>query len=466
MPKKKVRIPVLIGIILFISGSILLGMNARRRVNLMIDGVPSVTRTARITVADILKEAGISWSTKDRIFPNLNYWMTEDCFLRVDHLSEIQVQNTDGTSQTFASPESMAGNILLDGKIRLFPGDQILWNGRILQPDEKIGKNNVIHLTIQPGIHFYLAQEGDSASQEYFTAGKTVGEALKAIMPETAKNTVIEPAEDTPLTDGMTIEISSIHLLTITADGVTIQAASSGRTVGSALARAGIPLQQADYSIPDENSALPDDGIITIVRSRNDFTVDAVSKPYTTEWIADDSADLGTQSVVTAGQNGITGKVTHILYENGIEKERTTGEEHILSEPVNAVMKYGTKIQIRTVDTPDGPLEYWRAVPVYATAYSPCRSGVSKCINGTASGRKVEKGVVAVTQAWYRLLGGLSVYIPGYGKAVIGDTGGSASGNNAWIDLAYSDDDFTGWSENTTLYFLTPVPENIPYILP
>ena len=101
---------------------------------------------------------------------------------------------------------------------------------------------------------------------------------------------------------------------------------------------------------------------------------------------------------------------------------------------------------------------------VYATSYSPCRSGTSSCISGTASGAKVSKGIIAVTSAWYRRMGGQSVYVPDYGKAVIGDVGGGIPGRY-WIDLGYEDDNFEAWSKDTTLYFLTPIPSDMVWIL-
>ena len=42
--------------------------------------------------------------------------------------------------------------------------------------------------------------------------------------------------------------------------------------------------------------------------------------------------------------------------------------------------------------------------------------------------------------------------------------GGGIAGRN-WIDLAYGDDDFTAWHQDTTLYFLTPVPADMVWVL-
>ena len=120
---------------------------------------------------------------------------------------------------------------------------------------------------------------------------------------------------------------------------------------------------------------------------------------------------------------------------------------------------------IKTLDTPSGPIEYWRAVTVYATSYSPCRSAADRCYYGTSSGLPVARGVIGVTRSWYNWFVGQRLYVPGYGTGVVADVGGGVPGEY-WIDLGFTDADFEPWHQYVTIYFLTPVPENIPWILP
>jgi len=110
-------------------------------------------------------------------------------------------------------------------------------------------------------------------------------------------------------------------------------------------------------------------------------------------------------------------------------------------------------------------IEYYRAVEVFVTSYSPCRSGVSGCLNGTSSGLPVQKGTVATYLSWYRALKFATIYVPGYGPGTIGDVGAYPSGD-PWIDLAYSDADYVGWAQWVTIYFTTPVPAYVPLIWP
>ena len=101
---------------------------------------------------------------------------------------------------------------------------------------------------------------------------------------------------------------------------------------------------------------------------------------------------------------------------------------------------------------------------MYATSYSPCRIFEDRCDSYTASGAELKKGIVAVRGYWYRYYGGTQVYVPGYGVGLVADVGGGIPGR-FWIDLGYSDSDYVSWHQDVTVYFLTPVPDQIMYIV-
>jgi 3D (Asp-Asp-Asp) domain-containing protein len=58
------------------------------------------------------------------------------------------------------------------------------------------------------------------------------------------------------------------------------------------------------------------------------------------------------------------------------------------------------------------------------------------------------------------------VYVPGYGVAFAGDTGGGVKGR--WIDLGYNDGEIVAWRGTVDVYYLTPVPppDRINYLIP
>jgi len=122
---------------------------------------------------------------------------------------------------------------------------------------------------------------------------------------------------------------------------------------------------------------------------------------------------------------------------------------------------------IRTLETPDGPIEYWRKMRVYTTSYKPASCGKPKDhprYGYTALGWKLKKGIVAVDPTVIPLR--TKLYVPGYGFAQAGDTGGGVKGK--FVDLGFGDNDYQSWHWWTDVYLLTPVPprSQIRWILP
>ena len=447
------------------TGIVLFWTNARRNIKLIIDGKPREVRTYKITVDQILKEAGIDYDGLDRIFPETNYWMTENYFLKVDHRKVIHLVSLEG-QKDYSTFENLAGNILAAGEITLYPGDQIWWNGTRIQPDFNLGSLKRIDLEVVRGDSFELVTDSGSQRRQFYTNATTVAEALQQTAVRIPPDSIIVPSEDTPFTAGMTIQILEKIPFVLISDEGENSLTGYGTNVGELLASAGYPLQGLDICIPAEDQPIPVDHRVKVIHVTEEVTVKAETIPNEIEWVADESSPLDQYMTISEGKPGLRGTIQRKRAENGIPVEEQISSEKVLAEPKTEVRSYGTQITIQTLSTPDGQIEYWRAVPVYATSYSPCRSGVESCINGTASGRKVEKGIIAVDGDWYAAFAGLSVYVPDYGYAVIGDTGRSPVPDNRWIDLAYNDENFVPWSNQTTLYFLTPVPASVPWILP
>ena len=246
-----------------------------------------------------------------------------------------------------------------------------------------------------------------------------------------------------------------------------VTARVAATTVGEALWQAGVPLLGMDTVEPDETAPLPEDVPLQVHRVRETWLTVQESIPYGQETRPLPDVPLDTIQVVQEGRPGVQMRWERVRYVDGQEAQRRALGEWVVQPPQPRVVGYGTKIVIRTLDTPEGPVRYWRAVRVYATSYSPCRVGGGRCSSTTASGARLQKGVIAVTVPWYRNMKGMQVYVPGYGFGRILDTGGGIPGRY-WIDLGYSDDDYVSWHQWTTIYFLAPPPppENILYILP
>jgi 3D (Asp-Asp-Asp) domain-containing protein len=255
--------------------------------------------------------------------------------------------------------------------------------------------------------------------------------------------------------------------LIVNVDGMKYETRAVGPTVGDALAQIGIALVGLDYSQPGINKPLPENGRIRVVRVQEQIQVELEPIPFDTIYQPSADLELDNFQVLDPGNYGIRANRIRVRLEEGQEVSRSVEETWVAVEAEPRVLGYGTKIEVRVLNTADGRIEYWRAVPVYATSYSPCNLGLDGCNSTTASGKTLKKGMIGVIRSWYNLMRGWLVYIPGYGYATIEDIGAGVPGRH-WIDLGFTDEQYESWHTWTTLYFITPSPslDVIPWILP
>ncbi len=179
--------------------------------------------------------------------------------------------------------------------------------------------------------------------------------------------------------------------------------------------------------------------------------------PFDTVWRPDDEVPIDQRLVKSTGREGVQRYRYRVRYEDGVEVSRTLEDDWVAVEPETKVIAYGQKITPQTLETPEGTITYWRKVRMYATSYSPARSGTPKTApwyGRTRLGMELRRGVVAVDPAVVNMQQRL--YVPGYGSAIAGDMGGGVTGKH--IDLGYSDDDYRSWHWWTDVYLLWPPP--------
>lgn len=99
------------------------------------------------------------------------------------------------------------------------------------------------------------------------------------------------------------------------------------------------------------------------------------------------------------------------------------------------------------VEIPEESLKYSKKILMFATSYDKNCPG---CSGTTATGLSTGYGVVAVDPKVIPL--GSKLYIPGYGIAIAGDTGGSIKGSK--IDLGFDDIKKGWWSSRFVEVFI------------
>lgn len=271
----------------------------------------------------------------------------------------------------------------------------------------------------------------------------------------------------TVVSPGMTVSIRRSVPVRIELDGRTLHTRTRAETVSGVLGSEGIALVGKDEVSPDLSAPVRSGMAIRITRIRQELVVEFDPIPFKTVTIPDPELEIDQMRLVHAGQVGLNKRRYRVLYEDGQEVERALEDSWAEQKPVTRTYAYGTKIVIRTLDTPDGPIEYWRKMRVYTTSYKPSSCGKPKDhprYGYTRLGILLRKGIVATDPTVIPLK--TWMYVPGYGIAMAGDTGGGVKGK--FVDLGFPDDAYESWHWWTDIYLLTPVPPShkIRWMLP
>lgn len=179
--------------------------------------------------------------------------------------------------------------------------------------------------------------------------------------------------------------------------------------------------------------------------------------PFSTTSKETDNLKKGKTKVETPGQNGIKEVTFSQKFLNGQLVESNPVSEKVIKEPVNQVNLVGTKVINKTTsvstnasgvttDNSGAPVNYSKTITGVITAY--CDKG------RTSTGKAAQHGVVAVDPRVIPY--GTKLYIPGYGYAVAGDTGGAMRSGKVLIDLWFpSNAECNAWGRRTkTVYIL------------
>jgi len=369
---------------------------------------------------------------------------------------------------SLSSNKTIPAELLSEADVTLGSHDRLLYLGSSIPLDTALPAAEAHILTIRRAVPLtILAPDG---RQTIETSAFTVGEALYEAGYTLYAADHLEPPADTPITGPLTLRFQPAREIIVEVDETHVKLRSAEATVGQALAEAGIPLIGLDTSFPLETAPLPDNGQIRVVRVVESVALTQKTIPF--EVRTELSADLGLdqQEFLQGGEPGLAIARLRTRSEDGMQVSQLTESESVVRPPQDRILGVGTKIDIRTTTVDGVTIEYWRALNLFATYYTPCDLGPNTCYYGTASGKPVQKGVVAMVYPWYLLFAGESLYIPGYGYATVGDNNGAntnAYGDTYWIDLGYSETEPVDWNSHTvTVYFLTPVPANPGYILP
>lgn len=454
-------------------------------ITLVVNGQPFVHHTHQANVRDVLREVGIALQPQDEVIPPHDTPLRDGETVRITLARPVIIEVDGRIIETFTR-QRRVDRILAEAGVQRRTQDfvQVERQPRAIsdevaeathpavlttdaaQSPKVFTRPPPLHIVVRRAVPITVHEHGTAVT--LYTAHSRVGAALRAGGVVLRPGDLVVPALNTPVSSGLHVFIRRALPVTIEVDGRWLPVYTHSRSVGELLAEQGIALMKDDYTIPPLDTPLRSGATVRVVRREERLRFEQDIIPYETEWRADPEMLLDTQRVIQPGTEGVTVRRYRTVYENGAVVSEVLEREWVASVPATRVIAYGTRILVQQLSTPDGPIEYWRRIRVLATSYNPSSSGKPKdhpYYGITRTGLKAGFGVIAVDPRVIPL--GSQVYVPGYGKAVAGDTGASILGRH--IDLGYDDDmPLPHWYRWVDIYLLTPVPprDRIRYVLP
>lgn len=215
------------------------------------------------------------------------------------------------------------------------------------------------------------------------------------------------------------LEVRRALPITIAKHGDSTKIYSSKETVGEVLASLAIN-HDGKIVYPAVETPVTADMQVHILSRFDEITEEEQAIEAPVEFIDDHEKAYGETEVLEPGAPGKVKVVSKTTLKDGFLQTEVI-DRHILTEPKKSVIKRG---MARSVETSRGRMRYSKIMTMEISAYT---LGEGAGTGLTSIGIAPYEGIVAVDPRvipYYT-----KMYIPGYGIAMAGDTGGSIRGN-------------------------------------
>ncbi len=285
----------------------------------------------------------------------------------------------------------------------------------------------------------------------YATEAKTFGELLAERGIKVDADDYLSAPESTQLADGMRFEYRPAVRVTIALGKHKLSLHTAAPTVADALAQAHIAIGPRDAVIPDRRSSLEPNEIVrvTVVNSWTVHTQRTFAQAIIKRWNA--HLALGKTRIVTRGVSGIREITTRYTRHGNAPVRGRLVASRIIRHARPEIIERGTMVASASTGFGSGELARLarNVLHVIATAYI---AGCYKCSGITANGMHAGFGIIAVDPHLIPL--GSKLMIPGYGRAIAGDTGGAIVGHRVDLGMNHLADAMRFGRRAMTIYVL------------
>ena len=132
---------------------------------------------------------------------------------------------------------------------------------------------------------------------------------------------------------------------------------SAGATAREAFEQAGVEINVLDKSDPPMYTILQAGDKVTLTRVVEEYIVEQNVIPYETQILRNESLAEGEQRLIQPGQNGMQEITYRVLYEDGVEVNRTVSSSVIIEAATSEIVMIGSQAPFSALPIP-GILAY------------------------------------------------------------------------------------------------------------
>ena len=358
---------------------ILFGHN-RRAVIVEINGVRVVHMTYETSAEAILQEIGFEPSEVDSMRTPSPEELLAGVPLELVVARRFHLLHDGTITEVFCHGEDL-GKVLASVDLSLYDHDEVWLEGQPLSLTDPLPEvmrprrasasewiaeiRRPLQISVKRAVPLSVDDGGVQSS--FYTTARTVGEALfdKGILLYQGDR--IFPAPEAPVSPELAVTIERSRPVTLHVDGLSHPFRTRVDSVNELLQEAGVLLDEQDYITPEGDAAIESGLEISVVRVYEEYYVEETPIAFETRWQGNPELEIDQRRTAHWGREGAWRQQVKVYYENGQEVHRTEEDAWVAREPEDRILEYGTQIVVRQMDTPNGPMEYWRKLRVLAT---------------------------------------------------------------------------------------------------
>ena len=265
------------------------------------------------------------------------------------------------------------------------------------------------------------------------TSAATVGAFLHERRVAVRRGDFVSAPLGAPLIEGMQIVRRGGVPVTLVIGRSRRIVRSGAATVGELLVDQHVRVAATDVVEPESAGSVPARGLVRVIRiERWTSHVAERLRPALQQHYSRTLA-LGTTRTISVGRPGVRVATLRFVRRNGVVASKTLVSYRIVRAAKPRIVVHGlaneSALEHLASQGFTGALRFaGAALHVIATAYT---AGCYGCSGITKSGVRAGHGIIAVDPRFIPL--GTRLFVPGYGRAIAGDTGGAIVGNR--VDL-------------------------------